>query len=76
MPELITTFFSSEEYEHWVIGGAAVSAMITITAMVIILIRLFRKKQPETGPVFSDLLKYVSLLIALPAAHSDFNMLA
>jgi len=44
MPELITTFFRSEEYEHWVIGGAAMSAMITITAMVIILIRLFRKK--------------------------------
>jgi len=42
--EFITTFFTSDEYEPWVIGGAAVGAVITITGMVIILSRSFRNK--------------------------------
>jgi len=44
VPELITTFFTSEEYEHWMIGVAAAGAVITITIMVIIIVRLFRDK--------------------------------
>ncbi|MCT2416608.1 hypothetical protein N1689_01970 [Pantoea sp. XY16] len=44
MPKFIITFFTSEEHEPWVIGGAAVGAAITITAMVIILVRSFRNK--------------------------------
>ncbi|WP_313537581.1 hypothetical protein [Pantoea sp.] len=44
MPEFISAFFTSEEYEPWVIGGAAVGAAITITVMVIILARSFRNK--------------------------------
>jgi len=44
VPEFITTFFKSEEYEPLVIGGADVGAAITITVMVIILVRSFRNK--------------------------------
>jgi hypothetical protein len=44
VPEFITNFFMDEKYQPYVIGGAAVGAVITITIMMIILIRAFRDK--------------------------------
>ena len=42
MPEIISKFFTTEEYEPYVTGTAAVGALVTITIMVMILIRSFR----------------------------------
>lgn len=44
MLQFITVLFTTEEYELYVIGGAAVAASITISTMVKIIAREFRNK--------------------------------